>query len=273
MIKVKDYLITPESFPDGTLRLKMSNGMYDSCNEDIPINIKWLYDNDAELFTLQCLVDKLRDWFPSKKLTLTLPYIPHARNDRAYHSDVFTLKTFCRIINDMNFESVGVLDPHSDVATALLDRTIVHPTCAVDKILKKWGELGKDNVVIMYPDAGAAKKFSSLIQADYIVGNKTRDWATGKIKNYFIETNGIDMKGKTIIIVDDICSYGGTFYFAAKALKELGAGNIFLHVDHCENSVLNGQLIGSDLIKKIYTTDSIFTMKHEMIEVDKRYRI
>ena len=85
--------------------------------------------------------------------------------------------------------------------------------------------------------------------------------------------NGIEVKDKSIVIVDDICSYGGTFYYAAKALKELGAGNIYLHVDHCENSVLEGDMIKSGLIKEIWTTDSIYTKGgHERIHVKHLYR-
>lgn len=170
----------------------------------------------------------------------------------------------------MNFDHIFVLNPHSDVSTALLNRVIVEPTKAVDFV----NSLSDDNFIIMYPDAGAAKKFSSLIQENYITANKIRDWKTGKIKDYHIVTNGIEVKDKSIVIVDDICSYGGTFYYAAKALKELGAGNIYLHVDHCENSVLEGDMIKSGLIKEIWTTDSIYTKgEHERIHVKHLYRV
>ena len=78
--------------------------------------------------------------------------------------------------------------------------------------------------------------------------------------------------GLLFLIVDDICSKGGTFYHSAKKLKELGAKNIYLYITHCENSILEGELINSDLITKIYTTDSIYTGKHELIEVLTNFR-
>ena len=78
------------------------------------------------------------------------------------------------------------------------------------------------------------------------------------------------IEGKDILIVDDICSYGGTFLHSAWKLKqELGAGNIYLFVSHCEDSILKGELIKGDLIQKIYTTDSIYKGEHEKIEVLK----
>jgi ribose-phosphate pyrophosphokinase len=73
--------------------------------------------------------------------------------------------------------------------------------------------------------------------------------------------------GKDVIIIDDICSRGGTFYHSAKALKEAGAANIYLYVTHCENTIHEGELLNSDLIKHIYTTDSILTKKHEKITI------
>ena len=60
---------------------------------------------------------------------------------------------------------------------------------------------------------------------------------------------------------------GGTFFYSAKALKDLGANNIYLYVSHCENSIFEGELLKTDFIKKIYTTNSIFTKKDEKIEV------
>lgn len=269
MITIETTIIKPENFPDGTLRLNISDKTLDIINSSKKTDITWAYDYDAELFILQCLIDKIRDINPTIVISLNLPYIPHARMDRAHSNNCFTLKTFCNLINSMNFDHIFVLNPHSDVSTALLNRVIVEPTKAVDFV----NNLGDDNFIIMYPDAGAAKKFSSLIQKNYITANKIRDWKTGKIKDYHIVTNGIEVKDKSIVIVDDICSYGGTFYYAAKALKELGAGNIYLHVDHCENSVLEGDMIKSGLIKEIWTTDSIYTKGgHERIHVKHLYR-
>ena len=66
---------------------------------------------------------------------------------------------------------------------------------------------------------------------------------------------------------DDICAYGGTMYHSAKKLKEMGAGDVYMYVTHCENSILEGDLINSGLVKKIFTTDSIFNKEHPLIEV------
>lgn len=59
MIKINDYLIREERFSDGVLRLKLSDCLYSLIqNSKSLLTISWLYDNDAELFTLMCLAAK-----------------------------------------------------------------------------------------------------------------------------------------------------------------------------------------------------------------------
>ena len=58
--------------------------------------------------------------------------------------------------------------------------------------------------------------------------------------------------------MDDICSYGGTFHRAATALKEAGARKVYLYITHCENAIWRGKLPDSDLIEKVFTTNSIY---------------
>ena len=73
--------------------------------------------------------------------------------------------------------------------------------------------------------------------------------------------------GSIVLIVDDICSKGGTFYYSAKELKELGAKEVYLYISHCENSIFEGELLTGDWVDKVFTTDSIFAGEHEKVEV------
>ena len=75
------------------------------------------------------------------------------------------------------------------------------------------------------------------------------------------------VKDRKILIMDDISSRGGTFYFSARKLKELGAKEIYLYISHCENTILEGEVLTCGLIEKVFTTNSIFTKKHERVEV------
>lgn len=269
MIKVNGKVIIQEHFPDGSLRLEHDSAII---TRNLIYHVDWFYDSDAELFSLICLINKIRNYNDSdKQIILYMPYVPHARMDRVHDSrDTFTLKYFSQIINDLKFDEVNITNPHSNVTTALLDRTCVVPTLAT-LCFSEFQNI--EDVVFVYPDEGAAKKFTEIFQHKYAIGMKKRNWEDGKILSWDIVQGQELIAGKDILIIDDICSRGGTFYHAAKRLLELGAKNIYLYVDHCENSILEGDLINSGVIQKVYTTDSIYTGgEHPLIKVVYSYR-
>ena len=225
MIIVNGVEVKQEQFGDGTLKCEaLSGGCIHEDNE-----IRWLYDNDSELFTLYCVVRDIQNRMHHARNILYMPYIPHARQDRNVSGRLFTLKSFAEIINSLNFSIVVVHDPHSDVSTALLDRCL----CEYEDALEYEATAGAD--AIMFPDAGAAKKYSRC-GLPAIIGNKHRN-NEGRIDSY--ELLNFEEGTKRVIIRDDICSYGGTFVAAAKALRERGVEHITLIVSHCENNILN----------------------------------
>ena len=88
--------------------------------------IEWHFENNEELVTLVFLTKHLRSYDNTRKINLSLPYIPNARQDRVKTSeDVFTLKYFAGVINSLGFKTVTVLDPHSSVSEALIDNIII----------------------------------------------------------------------------------------------------------------------------------------------------
>lgn len=255
MIKINGtIIIESKQFPDGTLLLKFDKEQFDPRST---ISYEWNYESDAELFTLICLRKHLAK-YPYHQLIL--PYIPNARQDRIKsNEDVFTLKYFCEIINSLNFNEVIVLDAHSNVSLALLDNVVQMDV--MEYIDKALDQVDCGRTCIFYPDEGAMKRYSDRIPYPYAFGIKKRDWETGKIQGLDIQNKEL-VEGKDILIIDDICSYGGTFYHSAKALREAGAENVYLYVSHLEESVFKGDLwkaINEEgLISKIYTANPLF---------------
>ena len=263
MIKLDGRVVNLGHFPDGTLLIK-ENVSRDYEGERF-VAITWKYENDGELVALIYLTRHLKE-HGVKEVHLKMPYIPNARQDRVKSDeDVFTLKYFSEIINNLQFASVTVLDPHSVVSEALIDRVVIKtPAKNIEKVLEK---IGEEDVLMFYPDEGAMKRYSSMADKPYVFGMKKRDWATGQIKGLDVAGATELIEGNRVLIVDDICSRGGTFYHSAKKLKELGAKEIYLYVSHCENTILEGEVLSSGLIEKVFTTDSLFTGKDERIEV------
>lgn len=257
MIKVNNITVTPQYYPDGTLRLNLPP-------QGETAQVEWLFEKNEETFILFLLTKHLRAG-GAQKITLHLPYIPNARMDRVKADDeVFTLKYFAQFINSLNFEQVIVRDAHSDVSLALINR--VKSEDIKPKLTALAKRLLTDKDIIFFPDAGSCKRYKDALEGNIVYGVKERDWKTGKIQ-------GLKVEGKlpaapfNALIIDDISSYGGTFYHSAKKLKELGADKIWLYITHCENSILEGELIKSGLIERIFTTQSIFTKEHNLIEI------
>ena len=270
MIKLNDEIINIKHFPDGTVNFKIcENGNFltlDVEEGDIPNQLYWYYENDSEMFIVYCIVNIIRESYPNSKIDLNLPYLPNARMDRVKNrNEAFTLKYFAKFINDLNFETVFIYDIHSNVGNALIDRVAeLYPYDDVEKVLKE------NNIDTLYfPDEGSVKRYADKFDKPFIFGMKKRDWESGNILGLDVLGDTELIKGKDILIVDDICSRGGTFYYSAKKLKELGANKIYLFVTHCENTILDGELLTSGLIERVYTTNSIFTAQHEKIEVFK----
>jgi ribose-phosphate pyrophosphokinase len=256
MIKVNGKIIEQNHFPDNTLNIKA----YDDHKSSV--DIEWNYENDAELFTIICL----RKHYHNKIANLFLPYLPHARMDRVKEpGDVFTLKYFCETINSLNFKRVIILDPHSNVGPALLDR--VEITTVNSKITNAINNIQMDgvdirNLVAFYPDEGSMKRYSDCSALPYAFGIKKREWKTGKILGLNVMNNE-ELENKTVFIIDDICSRGGTFYHSAKAIKNYTDKEIYLYITHCEETILKGDLLTSGLVKKIYTANPLFKIPEE----------
>lgn len=260
MIKINGHKVEMGHFPDMTslIRYTPPQRVFD---------ITWLYEGDEEMAQLYFLVKHLnRCGF--KELSLTLPYIPNARMDRVKDRDeVFTLKHFTEFLNGLNFNPVKVFDPHSNVSEALIENIeILNIGNFITNTLFKGIERSK--IVpdfLFFPDEGAMKRYAKLFDIPFVYGQKDRDWKTGEIKG--LNIIGEVKERSTYLIIDDICSRGGTFLYSASKLKDLGAGDIYLYVSHCENTILEGDLLKSGLIKKVFTTNSIFTKSHDLVEI------
>ena len=264
MIKENGREVMVSNYPDETQRFKAE------CKEK-DIRITWKYESDIELFSVIALAKT----YISKgcKVSLEMPYIPNARMDRVKSDEeVFTLKVFCELINNVGFEKVTVLDAHSSVSLALIDRV---NQMDVKEIIQKAAidKLPKD-IILYFPDEGSQKRYVDYFpEYRYVCGMKKRDWKTGKIEGLDVIDNGLDLKNKKVLMVDDIVSYGGSLYYSALKLKELGVEEIFAYATHTENSVLNKEkgklikLLDDGTVSRLYTTDSLFKGKHEKIEV------
>jgi ribose-phosphate pyrophosphokinase len=253
-------------FSGGEINIQIPEGMseHDTINIDATIM-------DAEgLMTLAMLKDALDREAPYAEINLYMGYVPYARQDRVCNrGEALSIKVFCDMINAMEFDSVCILDPHSDVTPALLDRCfIIEPTMAIEKCMKLSIMLRNGDMTLVAPDAGATKKVDKVAVhfggLKVIQGMKKRDLKTGKLSGFGYMG---DVEGKHLLIVDDICDGGGTFLGLAAKLRQGGAKTISLYVSHGIFSKGIEMLIDNG-IDQVYTTDSCnHGQEHENLQV------
>ena len=268
MIKLNGELCIFKYYNDGSTRAQIN---LDLCREKNEVT--WLYeDGNEEIVELYYLIKHLQE-HNIIDITLNLPYIVNARQDRVKsNSEIFTLKYFADLINSLNFKKVRVYDPHSPVSTALINHSEIEmPVMEMIEVLNH-----HNNAILAFTDEGGYKRYHSYFQIPFIFGIKERDWETQKITSLRIAGAKHMIAGHDIVICDDILSRGSTLYLTAKTLKEMGANHIYCWISHCENTVLqphlNGQsLLDMDLIDKIYTTNSIWRANHPKVEVIRNF--
>ena len=268
MIKLNGNIIEQGRFPDGTLALKDVDLVSDNFDNNW---IEWFYDGDNEMFTIMSLVDIIkRNRYG--RIYLDMPYLPNARMDRIKTDyENFALKIFANWINSLGFDRVFVENVHSNVSNALVNNIV--DSLPEDDIKIVASDYKFD--VIFFPDEGACKRYKDMeiikeLNLPIAFGIKNRDWKTGEILGLSIM--GADVSGKNVLIVDDICSKGFTFYYAGQQLIEHGAKDVRLYITHCEDNIKNGEILKTDVISKVYTTDSICHIEDEKIEFVRNFR-
>lgn len=234
-------------FPGGEVNVTIDEEYL--CNERVYVSA-WLLDSDGIIALAQIKSILNRS---SSDICLDLIYTPYARQDRVCNKgESLAIKVFANLINSMNFQEVCLIDPHSDVSPAVFDNC----NCTISKSDLLWcmsGSLGNIDAFVA-PDAGATKEVEKLAREfnkEFIQGMKQRDTKTGKLTGF---TYYGDVKGKRLLIVDDLCDGGGTFKGLANELAFGEPEDIQLYVTH---GMFTNGLEGFDsYFSKIYTTNS-----------------
>lgn len=253
LIKVDGKVIEFKQFPNG--ETNMIHSSFPESLSDVLITFK--YENDSDLIKLLFVKRYLDELDSVTDIFLDIYYMPYSRMDRSENGSPFTLQYISEFINSMNFTSIAIVEPHSDVTIDLVNDSF--PEYINFYLIKDvMEEINFDTQedYIMFPDAGAAKRYEKMLFPNILIGEKVRNFDTGKIESLDIIGN-IETKPNKVLIIDDLSSYGGTFAMSANKLRELGFNEVYLLVAHAENNVFKGSLF--DHIDKLFTTDSILS--------------
>ena len=258
-------------FPDGQQAVTLTGDMRGNFSylQGADVVIKSRLNSFKDLELIICANQALRECGVAT-VSLNVPYFLGARSDRKFMegSSNYLKTVICPIINSQKFESVMVLDPHSDVLEACLDNFVNMSNYS----LVKYALTDIDNtnsarekIVLVSPDAGALKKIYYVAEwfdlTDIVTAIKHRDVKTGKITHTEVPLRPLVHEyEKKFVIVDDICDGGRTFIELAKAIKERTQDSkIYLIVTH---GIFSAGLYDlSAYCDKIYCTNSVKDIK------------
>ncbi|MCD6543303.1 MAG: ribose-phosphate pyrophosphokinase [Flavobacteriaceae bacterium] len=192
----------------------------------------------------------------ARHITAVIPYFGWARQDRKDKPRVpIAAKMVAKILQAAGATRVITMDLHADQIQGFFEIPVDH-LYASTILLPHIKNLNMDNITIASPDMGGSKRayaYSKFLQSEVVVCYKERKKAN-VISN--MELIG-DVKGRNVIIVDDMVDTAGTLTKAADLMMEKGAVSVRAIATH---AILSGDAynrIKDSALEELIVTDTI----------------
>ncbi|WP_069808281.1 ribose-phosphate diphosphokinase [Vulcanisaeta thermophila] len=230
-LAVDHVVLETKQFPDGEsyIRYPVNVGDYESA-----VIIQRAYpEQDRRLIQLVLAIHAALD-LGVKHVHVVLPYMPYSRQDRRFRDgEPVSLTAVKQLLNSLNVESLITVDVHKPEAFMAQCNSCINlepfPLYA-DYIMRNWGG---EPIVLLSPDLGSlwrVERVSKHHGLSYSYLEKFRDRVTGEVT---MRPREIDVKGRDVVVIDDIIATGGTIVEASKILKSLGANKLHVIATHC----------------------------------------
>lgn len=214
-----------------------------------------------DLWQLSQIVDVFN--YHNIRPIITIPCLIDAQADRRFDKiQSSNLKLVCKFLNSMD-ANFKIFHPHNpEVVEALMDRVeiIDNKEFIINVILNIYSNVitAEKNCILMSSAAGGFKPLMKFCDKLYWSGeiesaSKARKFEDNK-STLVQKIDRTDFNSKDILIVDDICVYGGTFIGLSKLLKERNVGKVYLAISHMTVEKPNSDLWFH--FDKIFTTNS-----------------
>ncbi|HJW65315.1 MAG TPA: ribose-phosphate pyrophosphokinase [Candidatus Bathyarchaeia archaeon] len=240
-------------FPDGESYIRLEGSVRD---EHVAIVNTTSKPQDSNLMQLAFMASAAKR-NGAKKVTAVVPYLAYARQDRIFlEGENVSIETVAAMLKAAGIDQLVTVNIHAETALntfPFLAKTLTAIPLLAEYFLKK----GFTEAFALAPDKGAmyiAQQAQQILGGEAGNLEKQRDRHTGQTTQTGVHLN---IKGKTIIIFDDIISTGGTIVGAAKILREQGAAKIYAA---CVHGLLIGDAekrILSAGVEEIVATDSV----------------
>jgi ribose-phosphate pyrophosphokinase len=240
------------SFPDGETFIKIEENVR---GEDVFVVQPTAPPTNHNLMELFIMIDALRR-ASAMRITAVLPYYGYARQDRKDQPRVpITAKLVANLLVASGVNRILAVDLHAQQIQGFFDIPVDHLYAApvMYEYLKK---KKLPNLVVVSPDVGGLKMahaYSQVLEAGLAIVAKRRKSATD------VESMAVigEIRGKNILLVDDLTETAGTLTQAAALLKKKGAKQIVACVSHAILNDVGIQRLRKSAIDELITTDTV----------------
>jgi ribose-phosphate pyrophosphokinase len=263
-VKVSDAFVG--KFSEGEVRVKINENVR---GKDVFIVQPTCPPVNDSLMELLIMIDALKRSSASR-ITAVMPYFGYARQDRKDQPRVpITAKLVANLLTTAGASRILTMDLHAGQIQGFFDIPLDH-LFAVGVFFEYFSKLKLDNLTVVSPDVGGikmARAYAKRLSADLAIIDKRRGSPDETEVMHILG----EVKGKNVIMVDDLIATGSSLIEGIAALKEAGASSIRAAISH---GVLSGPAVervdkAKDL-QELLITDSIplsDNKKHSRIKV------
>jgi ribose-phosphate pyrophosphokinase len=207
---------------------------------DDPTSSRSVNDNHMALLTALHAVHNS----DADSITAVIPQFPYSRQERKKARESITARLVASHLEDAGTNRVITLDIHAQAIEGFFQRTLLEDLHASKDIIKFFEtnvRVSNDHLCVVAPDTGGAnmaRYYSTQFKCALAVVDKARDYSQASV----IESMRLvgDVRGKTVLMPDDLIATGGTLVNACKLLKDQGAERIFVA---CSLPFFNGDAV------------------------------
>ena len=246
-------LIETKKFPDGERYLRIKDEIAE--DERVVVIQSTGFPQDENLMELFFILDTLNDMNVTD-ITVVSPYLGYSRQERRFKdTECISAKATAKLIQTMGVKRLISVNLHEESICDLYDIPAENLS-AMPAIAEHIADTFDEKPIILAPDKGAenfAKEIATIIDTDYDYLEKVR-LSPEKVET---KPKNISVKGRKVVIIDDIISTGGTIVNAINILSEQGAKTVDVFCVHpvlVNDAVLKINAAGASSVQ---ATDSL----------------
>jgi ribose-phosphate pyrophosphokinase len=241
-----------QTFSDGEINVVFD----ESIRGEIVVLVAQVQLPYHNLFELFIAIDAARR-ASAKEIICVIPYLPHSRQERKDDTrSAISSRLIADFLEHAGADRIITLDMHSTAIMGFYKIPIDHLSMHNNYIDHIKTHFDLKNLCLCSPDFGGLKRikaYKAVLNCDMAVIHKER-LSPNKIDS--MEIIG-DVKGKDVVIVDDMIDTGGTLCKASEIIKQQGARSVNAY---CTHGVLSGNAmenIERSGIDHLYISDTV----------------